>query len=119
MPLLPALHDHEKIDIVIRANRRQNWWRLTGGHIYVTSERLVFIPHRFDRCTGGYEWECDHSQVEAVTVSPPEISDLFVGGIRDRLSIMVRDEGVELFVVPHPRGIARTIAGLVLSAGPS
>jgi hypothetical protein len=114
MASLPVLRDHEEVNIAIRASRRQNWARAVGGRFFVTSERLVFIPHFFDRWTGGFEWECHHNEIEAVTVSPPRISDFFSGGIRSRLSIIVRDQGVELFVVPNPRGFARTITGAVL-----
>jgi len=52
---------------------------------------------------------CYPDQIESAQLSPRQIFALFTGGQRKRLSIMLRDSGQELFIVPHPSQLAQTI----------
>src|SRR5205823_1300502 len=49
------------------ANRTQGW-RAVGGKLFVTDQRVVFIPHSFDRKTGGSGWSCSGPEIQAIGV---------------------------------------------------
>lgn len=51
-----------------RANRLQGF-RVVVGHVVLTKRRLLFVPHKFDRATGGRRWECALASVEGVRMS--------------------------------------------------
>jgi hypothetical protein len=65
----PSLLDNEKILKTIRANRVQGI-RAVGGHLFLTSERLIFLPHRLDRWFRGSEWARYPDQIESAQLSP-------------------------------------------------
>jgi hypothetical protein len=83
----------------IRANRTQGD-RAVGGHLTVSSSRVAFEPHSYDRERGGEAWSASLADVAAIgrkrrTWNPWD------GGIRTRLELVMRDGHSELFVVPH------------------
>jgi hypothetical protein len=83
----------------IRANRTQGE-RAVGGHLALSSSRVAFEPHRYDRERGGEAWSAPLGDIAAIgkkkrTWNPTD------GGFRTRLELVMRDGHSELFVVPH------------------
>lgn len=95
------------------ANRTQNRWRAVGGKLFVTNQRLVFLPHFFDAALKGDKWVADRSDVTSVGTVPPA-GGAFSGGLRERVAVQVKDGSTSLFVVNDPRDTAQKLheAGL-------
>ncbi|MGC5258063.1 hypothetical protein ACPXCG_17095 [Gordonia sp. DT218] len=91
-----ALPD-ERILLKYASNHTQSRRRAVGGRLFVTSDRIVFLPHRLDALTGGRQWAAMVEQVVRVSVEPKG-GDTFGGGLRDRLRVDT-DTGCALFVV--------------------
>lgn len=97
----PTLHDSEVIALAYPANHTQNDWRAVGGKLFVTNQRIIFIPNKADHNFGGNSVEVTHEQVSSIFVKERSISimELFSGGLRDRLGIRLADGTEHLFVV--------------------
>ncbi len=79
------------------ANRTQNW-RAVGGKLFLTNQRVVFCPHRFDYVLGGQGWAGSLNDIDGFGEEAPN-SEPFSGGLRTRLAINLRNGTKELFVV--------------------
>jgi hypothetical protein len=98
-----SLHPDETMIQSWRANRSQGQ-RAVGGHLHLTTRRLLFVPHVVDSVTGGHRWEVPLSGVSAVDVAPRGWHP-FDGSLRRRLRIGAGST-VEHFVVPKVDGVA-------------
>lgn len=113
------LEDGEDLRAVVPANRTQNRRRAVGGTLFLTTGRLVFLPHDFDAALSGDGREVALEAVGDVGVEPPvrsvrgflaaPLATLFGGGLTDRLRVEVDDGGVELFVCGDPAALADRI----------
>ena len=93
-------------------NYTQSARRAVGGRLFVSTQRLVFCPHRLDAATGGETWALPRSAVTQVGVRPKG-GDTFGGGLRDRLAIGVAEGSELLFVVNRLPSVAAELAGLL------
>ncbi len=83
------------------ANRTQGGYRAVGGKLFLTNQRLLFLPNRVDAALGGHAWEAELADVRGVGRQPARRRPtmLFSGGLRDRLRVVLNQGPVELFVV--------------------
>jgi hypothetical protein len=71
-----------------------------GGHLALTSQALVFQPHRFDAQTGGQPRRIPLDHVAAVSIEPGGIpKGLLAGGLRRRLRLDLIDGSTELLLM--------------------
>lgn len=80
-----------------------------GGRLLLTSERLLFHPHLFDRLLGGRDLDLQRADVVDVDVAP-RTGGRFDGGRRHRLRIRLRDGSVELFVVNDVKDVVEELS---------
>jgi hypothetical protein len=93
----PFLVPGEEIVWQSLANHQQGH-RAIGGKLLLTSERVIFQPHRLDTATGGQPWSCGRGSVVEVNVIDPPAGSILSGGRRRSLGIETR-ERVEMFFV--------------------
>lgn len=105
------MHPNERELATYRANRTQGS-RAVGGHLLLTDQRLVFLPHRFDSATGGQVWECGLASISEVGMAARGFNPLD-GSFRRRLRI-TSDGVAEFFVVNK---CARVVAAIEAAAG--
>ena len=108
----PDLQVGERVEWATRANRSQGN-RAVGGRLFLTNERLVFAPHRFDDVLGGESWSRRRQDVEDVAVEPSGVHP-FSGALRPRLRIVFLD-AVELFVVPRVADVVQRLKAALLA----
>lgn len=96
----PVLDLHENILLSYPANNTQGK-RAVGGKLFVTSNRLIFIPNRIDAFFRGKSWATNIHNVVDVGYDKPDFSimNIFSGAWRDRLKISLVDEKPQFFVV--------------------
>src|SRR5665647_1413536 len=84
----PELLPDERWWSYAAANRAQGK-RAVGGRLHVTTQRLLFLPNVIDARLGGKPWSCALAEVGNVCVEPGRfaLTELFSGGLRDRLRI--------------------------------
>jgi hypothetical protein len=85
----------------LRVNRVQAG-RAFGGHLYVTSRRLIFVPVSASQANGGSHREIPLGQVSAADVAPRGINAQD-GSLWHRLRVTMQDGDTEYFVVWRPR----------------
>jgi len=90
------------------ANRTQSSQRAVGGHLYLTDQRLLFEPHRFDASLAGRTVSVALRDIAEVTRVPRDLRDFFGGGLRARMAVTTRTE-THLFVVNDMSGKIETI----------
>jgi len=96
-------------------NRTQSSKRAVGGKLWVTTHRLVFLPHRLDAATGGQGWVAPRSEV--VEVGRQEAGgDSFGGGLRARLQITLASGDRQLFVVNNLDRVVADLSAALRSA---
>lgn len=97
----PNLNDSEMVELAYPANHTQNNWRAVGGKLFITNQRILFVPNKIDDKLGGEPVEITHDQVSAFFVKGKSISikELFSGGLVDRLGIRLADGTEHSFVV--------------------
>jgi len=76
-----------------------------GGRLFITNERLVFIPVALSEANGGAQAEWDLRDVQAAEVAP-RFSGPGIGSLRRRLRVRMNSGDVEHFVVWRPRWLA-------------
>ena len=108
----PELHGRELVEWAVRANRSQGN-RAVGGRLFLTSERLVFVPNRLDDVLGGESWSRSRQDVDDVAVEPRGLNPLS-GALRRRLRIVFPD-GVEFFVVPRVAELVQSLNAELLA----
>jgi hypothetical protein len=86
-----------------------------GGHLLVTSERLMFTPVSASAARGARAWQVDLQGVGADVA--PRGGSLSDGSLRRRLRVTDASGRVNYFVVWRPRKLARVINSTRRSAG--
>lgn len=105
-PSVP-LRDGESLRESWRANHTRGDQAI-GGKLHLTTRRLIFEPHRFERSLQRAPWECELARVSHVEVAPREWNPTS-GALRRRL--VVHHEGtVDLFVVNRVGRVADAVA---------
>jgi hypothetical protein len=102
-----ALQPGETLYARIGANHVQDG-RAYGGHVTVTSNRLVFEPVALSQARGGARWEVPLTQVTSADVAPRGWNTR-TGAWRHRLRVRTMTGDVEYFVVWRPRRAANQI----------
>jgi len=93
----PVLDPGETISFKKATNHREGVIA-RGGYLFMTQKRLYFEPHRLDRMLKGKSWKCDLCRIVDVDISPRD-ANVFAGGQRKRLRILLADGSAEQFVV--------------------
>ncbi len=119
----PVLLPDERSIAHHAANRAQGK-RAVGGGLHVTTQRLLFCPNLIDARMGGKSWECRLPEIASVGLQPRRLAltELFSGGLSNRLRIDLRNGSHELFVIGAiEKRIAelRTVLGFSDDDGPS
>lgn len=83
------------------AGRTQSSLRLVGGHLYLTTRRLLFVPNAIERSLVGNAWQGDLTTVVDAGKQKRDLSQLLGGSIRDRLWVEFDDLAIERFRVKH------------------
>ena len=100
------------------ANRAQGDIRQVGGRLFLSDQRLVFQPNRFDAATHGEPWAVSRDQVAELSVTARQFS-LNPAYWRNRLRVSQLDGEVDVFVVNHLDDVlARLRAWLAPQAKP-
>lgn len=99
----PELRDGEQWVAHHPANRTQGK-RAVGGGLHFTTQRLLFSPNVIDSRLGGKCWECELGEIEGLGVQPGKfrITELFSGGLAERLRVELSADRTELFVISAP-----------------
>lgn len=112
----PALTFGEQILWRRLANRQQGPYRSMGGRLFVTDRRVIFLPNRVDKVTGGQSWSRDLTDIARVEVEPRHYGIPFVTkdvGLRRRLRVEGRDGTIEIFLVNRVKhAVARLEAAI-------
>ena len=87
----PQLGQGERVSYTILANHSSSSRRAVGGRLFVTNQSIQFSPHRLDALLRAKRLRIELADVEAVQVKAKDGSDLFGGGLRDRLQIRTPD----------------------------
>ena len=97
----PKLNEAEFIALAYPANHTQNSWRAVGGKLFITNQRVLFLPNKIDNSLGGEPVEFYLHDIETVFLKEGQLSlnELFSGGLVDRLGLRMRDGQEHLFVV--------------------
>ena len=103
----PQLFGSDSVIESWRANHSRGK-RAVGGCLHLTSNRLVFVPHLFERILGTDTWAIEVTDVGGVGVTDAS-GGLFDGSLRSRLRIEVNGGPDEHFVVPRPTEVAEAI----------
>src|SRR5271156_4680585 len=104
----PVLRAGEKVSWRRGANRSQGN-RVVGGRIFVTNQRLIFVPNRLDSITGGHHWSVLLNEIEDVRLEERDMSLWLSGGLRNRLGVGCRGGDSQLFVVNHVREVIKLL----------
>lgn len=83
-----------------------------GGRLYITNERLVFIPVAASQSNGASRAEFDLPSIGAAEVARRGTGP-GIGSLRRRLRVRTVSGGMEYFVVWRPRKLAVLIGGLL------
>jgi hypothetical protein len=87
----------EYVEMSFLANRTQSSNRAVGGKLFITNQRIIFLPHLCDHLSGGKIFQASFAEINEISRLPAG-GDLFGGGLRDRLKIGLTTYA-ELFVV--------------------
>lgn len=101
----------EEVAGVFTANHLQNDY-LCRGRLFVTRERLVYVPGTHSATNGGLGWEMSLDRIVEARTARRDLLDAWGGGWRRRLSVRTWDGRTEYFVVWRPRKTAGLIESL-------
>jgi hypothetical protein len=112
----PVLRPDERWLANHAANRTQGK-RAVGGGLHFTNYRVLFTPNVLDVALGGKAWACAREDVTAIGVQPARFAftEMFSGGLVERLRLDLRDGRFELFVVSAPAEVARSLQAVLRS----
>lgn len=94
------------------ANRQQGAYRAVGGRLFLTDRRLIFMPHKVDRATGGNSWSQDLANITRAAIEPRHYGVPLVTrdvGLRRRLRVEQHDGTVDVFVVNRVEDVVGSI----------
>ena len=113
----PELQTGESILDSWPANRTQSRNRAVGGCLFLTTQRLAFVPNLMDAAFAGRDASMPLHRIMSVGLQPREFSfrHLFDGGLRTRLRVETDSGAHELFVVQEPAELQRKISDVVAS----
>ncbi|MGW9306729.1 hypothetical protein ACWGRK_14520 [Saccharomonospora azurea] len=101
------LHREEPLATYL-VNRKVGSLRPVGGRLYLTTHRVLFLPHREERVLAAKEWSALGGDVVGARVVDRDGFDLL--GKRERLSIAVRGESAdEVFAVTEPHTVVEDV----------
>lgn len=85
-----------------RANRTEDAIA-RGGKLFLTTERLLFLPSRFEASNGVGPHSTERSSIISLRKQSRDVRSggLFSGAARDRLGVRVDGQPDELYVVPR------------------
>jgi hypothetical protein len=86
--------------------------RAYGGRLYITNERLLFVPVKASRANGGVSREIMLKQINSSGVASRRWN-LGDGSLRRRLKVETFSEQPDYFVVWRPRKLAELLNGLI------
>lgn len=121
----PNLRPGEEILWRRNANYEQTALRYLGGKLFLTDQRLIFLPHGLDEATGGRSWACELTDISAIGVEPAQLPVPFFGlaaRMRRRLRIEMQSGQNEFFVVNRVNEAVQRIQGakqMLEGPGPS
>jgi hypothetical protein len=110
-----GLDPDEKVVASPAANRSLGP-RAAGGRLYLTAERVLFIPHKLDALIGDTGWSCKTTDIVQVNILRRSFSAPFGGSLRRRLQIHLASNVTEIFVVNHAASLVTTIKALAPNA---
>lgn len=96
----PSLRQGEDVVMSVLATKGQSRFRSVGGRLVLTTDRLLFMPNRLDRSTGGRRWESPLTDILSVSIAPSDLGRAASQGLgvaRRSLRIVPR-AGDEQFV---------------------
>jgi hypothetical protein len=76
----------------------RNGWLARHGELYLTDERIVFVPTVIDRALGARRREMTLDQIAEIERCPASTGDMLPGGRRPRMRIHTRACIYELMV---------------------
>lgn len=85
-----------------------------GGRLFITNERLIFVPVAASRSRGGEHSEIELGQVSVADVAPRGANPRD-GSLRRRLRVTTFSDHPEYFVVWRPRKLTNLLNGLLPS----
>lgn len=109
----PALRHDEIVQDKWGANHTRGNLAV-GGRLWLTTQRLIFVPNWFERLLRRSRWECELRDVEEVSTAPRG-SHPWSGAWRRRLLVRHSDL-VEMFVVNRVERIADAITDSIATA---
>lgn len=86
-----------------------------GGKLAVDGTRLTFTPHTLDRALGGVMVDVALAEIVEVGVEPRS-GNVFDGGLRSRLRVVLADGQRHLFVVNGVKGVVAELRGAIDAA---
>jgi len=86
--------------------------RAYGGRLYITNERLIFVPLSASAANGGVSREVELKQIRSTDVARRQWNPRD-GSLRRRLKIEKFSEQTDYFVVWRPRKLAKLLSGLM------
>lgn len=90
--------------------------RPLGGKLYVTSERLLFCPHRIDQFFGGDRAEFALDAIANVECVTPDTNAKYGGGPSERLRIEFVGEREAIFVLSDLENAVQAIDDAAMRA---
>ena len=99
------------------ANHTQSSRRAVGGHLYLTTQRVIFEPHGLDAALEGSYWWAMLDRISDVGRQKRDFSQPLGGSFRDRLKIVLNDGTEELFVLNKLDTIIERIGDRVVESG--
>jgi hypothetical protein len=82
---------------------RANWApkvRAIGGELFLTSQRVMFVPHRVDALFGAKDWSYRREEIAQFEMAPKHLSGRQMG-VLDRIRLTTRSDREQVLVVKH------------------
>ena len=97
----PELLESEEIILAYPANMTQKDWRAVGGKLFITNQRIIFTTNVIDDKLGGKSFSRAREDVDYIFIKERKLSfsELFSGGLINRLGLKLKDNSEVFFVV--------------------
>ena len=97
----PELLESEEIILAYPANMTQNNRTAVGGKLFITNQRVIFTTNVIDDKLGGKSFAKAREDIDYIFIKERELSfsELFSGGLVNRLGIKLNDNSEVFFVV--------------------
>ena len=87
---------------------------VASGKLFLTTQRIVFCPHRLDDAVVGGSWAIERRLIQAVSVEPPRPAPVVGLPGRSTVTVSIDATTVERFLVLAPKRVARRFNELLL-----